>query len=89
MQWEGTGGCKGWYWEEEYVQHVRNSVAQEVAAEGDEAVSQRQQPIHADEANDLSILAGIGRELIMLLKCILFLVFLVLAAIVFVVVKLV
>ena len=41
-----------------------------------------------DQANDLSIIVGIGRELIMLLKCILVLIFLVLVAIVFVVAKL-
>ena len=41
-----------------------------------------------DQENDLSITVGIRRELIMLLKCILVLVFLVLVAIVFVVAKL-
>ena len=87
MQWEGTGGCKGWYWEEKYVQHVRNSVTQEVAAEGDEAVSQRKKPITLPADVQLSILVGIGRELIMLFKYILVLVFLLLAAVVFVVVR--
>ena len=43
--------------------------------------------LNVDQANDLSIIVGIGRELIML-KCILVLVFLVLVAIVFVVAKL-
>ena len=87
MQWEGTGGCKGWYWEEEYVQHVQNFVAQEVAAEGDEAVSQRKKSIDVDPAGvQLSVLVGIGRELIMLLKYIL--VLFLLAAVVVVVVRL-
>ena len=59
-----------------------------VETEGDEAVSQWKEPIDVDQANDLSIIVGIGRELIMLLKCILVLVFLVLVAIVFDVAKL-
>jgi len=54
-----------------------------VDAEGDEAVSRRKEFNDVDQVNDL---VGIGRELIMLLKCIL--VFLVLVAIVFVVAKL-
>jgi len=66
----GTGGCKCWYWEEKYVQHVRNYVAEEVAAEGDEAASQRKKPTTLPADVQLSILVGIGRELIMLLKCI-------------------
>ena len=56
-----------------------------VEAEGGEAVSRRKEFNDVDQANDLSIIVGIGRELIMLLKCILVLVFLVLVAIVFVV----
>ena len=87
MQWEGTGGCKGCYWEEEYVQHVRNYVAEEVAAEGDEAVSQQKKPTTLPADVQLSVSVGIGRELILLLKCILVLVFLLLAAVVFVVVR--
>ena len=86
MQWKGTGGCKGWYWKEEYVQHVRNSVARKVAAEGDEVVSQRKKSIDVDPADvQLSVLVGTGRELIILLKCILVLLFLLLAANVFIV----
>jgi len=50
-----------------------------VEAEGGEAVSPRKDFNDVDQANDLSIIVGIGRELIMLLKCILVLVFLVLA----------
>ena len=59
-----------------------------VEAEGGEAVSRRKEFNDVDQANDLSIIVGIGRELIMLLKCILVLVFLVLVTIVFVVAKL-
>lgn len=59
-----------------------------VEAEGGEAVSRRKEFNDVDQANDLSIIVGIGRELIMLLKCILAFVFLVLVAIVFVVAKL-
>ena len=66
---------------------MRNSVTQEVAAEGDEAVSQRKKPITLPADVQLSVLVGIGRELIMLLKCILVLVFLLLDADVFVVVR--
>jgi hypothetical protein len=53
LHWEGTGGCKGRYWEEEYVKHVQNSIAQEVAAEGVEAVSQRKKFIDVDPAGCL------------------------------------
>ena len=59
-----------------------------VEAEGDEAVSRRKESIDVDQANDLSIIVGIGCELIMLLKCILVLDFLVLVVIVFVVARL-
>ena len=78
----------GWYWEEEYIEHIKKSFAHVVEAEGGEAVSRRKEFNDVDQANDLSIIVGIGRELIMLLKCILVLVFLVLVAIVFVVAKL-
>jgi len=87
LQWEGTGGYKGWYWEEEYIPHVRNSITQEVAAEGDEAVSQRKKPTTLPADGQLFILVGIGREIIMLLKCILVLVFLLLVVVIFVVVR--
>ena len=66
---------------------MRNSVTQDVAAEGDEGVSQRKKPTNPPADVQLSILVGIGRELIMLLKCILVLVFLLLVAVVFVVVR--
>jgi len=38
-------------------------------------VSRRKEFIDVDQVNDLPIIVGIGRELIMLLKCILVLVF--------------
>jgi len=60
---------------EEYIQHIKKSFAQMVEAEGDEAVSRQKECNDVDQANDLSIIIGIGRELIMLLKCILVLVF--------------
>ena len=53
----------------------RNLFAQVVEAEGDEAVNRQKEFNDVDQANDLSIIVGIGRELIMLLKCILILVF--------------
>ena len=54
---------------------MQNFVTQEVAAEGDEAVSQRKKPTTLPADVQLSVLVEIGRELIMLLKCILVLVF--------------
>jgi len=48
----------------------KKSFAHTVKDEGDEAVSQRKESIDVDQANDLSIIVGIGCELIMVLKCI-------------------
>ena len=73
FQWDGTG-CSGWYWEEEYIEHVQNSLAQ-VATAADEAVILRKKPIDVEQTHDLSVLVGIGHEILMLLKCILALVF--------------
>ena len=50
-------------------------------------MSQRKKPTTLPPEVQLSDLVEIGRELIMLLKCILLLVFLLLAAVVFVVVR--
>ena len=61
--------------EEEYIEHIKKSFAQVVEAEGGEAVSRRKEFNDVDQANDLSIIVGIVRELIMLLKCILVLFF--------------
>ena len=85
FQWDGTG-CKGWYWEEEYVTHVQKSLQEEAA---NEAVSQQTKPMNVEQTNDMSfVLVGIGREIVILLKCILCLVCLVLLGIVYVVVML-
>jgi len=53
----------------------QKSFAQAVEAEDDEAVSRQKESIDVDQANDLSLIVGIERELIMLLNCILVLVF--------------
>ena len=70
----------GWYWEEEYVKHVKKSLAKateaidESAPLYDEAMNQQK--------NGLSILVGISPEILILLKCIVGLVCLVLFEIV-------
>ena len=53
---------------------MQNSLAQAAAA-ADEAVILRKKPIDVEHMHDLSVLVGIGREILMLLKCILALVF--------------
>jgi hypothetical protein len=60
----------------------------QAATVADEAVSQWKKPIDVEQTNDLSILVGIGRKIIMLLKCILGLVCLVLVGTVYIVVRL-
>ena len=77
----------GWYWEEEYVEHVQNSLAQATTV-ADEAVILRKKPINVEQTHDLSVLVGIDHEILMLLKCILALVFLVVVGIVYIVVRL-
>ena len=54
----------------------------------DEAVILRKKPIDVEQTHDLSALVGIGREILMLLKCILVLVFLVVVGIVYIVARL-
>ena len=56
----------------------------------DEAVILRKKPIDVEQMHDLSVLVGIGREILMLLKCILVLVlvFLVVVGIVYIVARL-
>ena len=66
---------------------MQNSLAQ-VATAADEAVILRKKPIDVEQTHDLSVLVGIGREILMLLKCILVLVFLVVVEIVYIVVRL-
>ena len=62
--------------------HVQNSLAQTDTA-ADEAVILRKKPIDVEQTHDLSVLNGIGREILMLLKCILALVFLLIVGIVY------
>ena len=50
-----------------------------------EAVIQPKKPKDVEQKGDLSILVGIGREILVLLKCILALVFLVVVGIVYIV----
>ena len=66
---------------------MQNSLAQ-VATAADEAVILRKKSINVEQMHDLSVLVGIGREILMLLKCILVLVFLVVVEIVYIVVRL-
>ena len=53
---------------------MQNSLAQATTV-ADEAVILRKKPIDIEQTHDLSVLVGIGREILMLLKCILALVF--------------
>jgi hypothetical protein len=48
----------------------------------------KEKPINVEQTNDLFVLVGIGREIIMLLKCILGLVCLVLVGTVYIVARL-
>ena len=66
---------------------MQNSLTQ-VATTADEAVIPRKKPINVEQTHDLSVLVGIGREILMLLKCILVLVFLLVVGIVYVLARL-
>ena len=66
---------------------MQNSLAQ-VATTADEVVILQKKPIDVEQTHDLSVLVRIGREILMLLKCILALVFLVVVGIVYIVVRL-
>ena len=66
---------------------MQNSLAQAATA-ADEAVILRKKPIDIEQMHDLSILVGIGHEILMLLKCILALVFLVVVGIVYIIERL-
>ena len=66
---------------------MQNSLAQ-AATVTDEAVILRKKPIDVEQTHDLSVLVGIRREILMLLKCILALVFLVVVGIVYIVARL-
>jgi hypothetical protein len=85
---DGTGSCRGWYWEEEYVTHVGKYLAEEVAKAAKQAdesagVDDEKKPI-----DDLSVFVRIGREILLLRKCIVGLVCLVLFRIVYIVSRL-
>ena len=73
-------------WEEEYVEHVQKSLAKVTEATDESA------PLYDEvmnqQKNDLSVLVGIGHEILILLKCIVGLVCLVLFGIVYIVSKL-
>ena len=66
---------------------MQNSLAQ-AATVADEAVILRKKPIDVEQTYDLSVLVEIGREILMLLKCILALVFLLVVGIVYIVARL-
>ena len=65
---------------------MQNSLAQAATA-ADEAVIPWKKPIDVEQTHDLSVLVGIGHEILMLL-CILALVFLVAVGIVYIVARL-
>ena len=66
---------------------MQNSLAQAATA-ANEAVILRKKLIDVEQTHDLSILVGIDREILMLLKCILALVFLLVVGIVYIVARL-
>ena len=66
---------------------MQNSLAQ-AATVADEVVILWKKPIDVEQTRALSVLVGIGREILMLLKCILALVFLVVVGIVYIVARL-
>jgi hypothetical protein len=66
---------------------VKNSLPQ-AATTADEGVILQKKHIDVEQTHDLSVLVGIGREILMLMKCILALVFLVVDEIVYIVARL-
>ena len=66
---------------------MQNSLAQAAMA-ADEAVILRKKPIDVEQTHNLSVLVGIGRKILMLLKCILTLVFLLVVGIVYIIARL-
>ena len=66
---------------------MQNSLTQ-AATTTDEAVILWKKLIDVEQTHDLSVLVGIGREILMLLKCILALVFLLVVEIVYIVARL-
>ena len=79
------GRCSGFYWEEEYVELVQKYLAQQADTAANEAVIQPKKPKDVAQSGDLSVLVEIGREILVLLKCILALVLLVVVGIVYIV----
>jgi predicted flap endonuclease-1-like 5' DNA nuclease len=65
-----------------------DEAADESAPMHEEAVNQQKKPMDGEPTKDLSILVGIGREVVILLKCIVGLVYLVLFGIVYIVSRL-
>jgi hypothetical protein len=64
---------------------VQKYLAQQADMAANEAVIQPKKPKDVEQMGDLSVLAGIDREILVLLKCILALVFLVVVGIVYIV----
>jgi hypothetical protein len=83
---DGSGSCDGWYWEKEYVEHIRKSLTK-MAKATDESAPVDNEAVN-QQKNDLFVLVGIGREILLLLKCIVGLVCLVLFGIVYIVLRL-
>ena len=67
---------------------MQKYLAQQADKVANEAVIQPKKPKDVEQIGDLSILVGIGREILVLLKCILALVFLVVVGIVYIVARL-
>jgi hypothetical protein len=93
FQWDDTRSCSGWYWEEEYVTRVEEYLAKQeakVAKEADESASVDDEAVSQQKKliDDLSVLVGIGRKILLLLKCIVGFVCLVLFGIVYIVSRL-
>jgi hypothetical protein len=64
---------------------VQNYLAQQADIAANEAVIQPKKPKDVAQLGDLSVLVGIGRKILVLLKCILALVLLVVVGIVYIV----
>jgi hypothetical protein len=67
---------------------VQKYLAQQADMAANEAVIQPKKPKDIEQTGDLFVLVGIGREIFVLLKCILALVFLVVVGIVYIVARL-
>ena len=73
---------------DEYVELVQKYLAQQVDTAANETVIQPKKLKDVAQSEDLSVLVEIGREILMLLKCILALVLLVVVGIVYIVARL-